>query len=54
VDEPATRRHTTTLATPPGTVLCLYTDGLVDCRDRRLDDGLAKLSAAANPLVNRW
>jgi hypothetical protein len=37
-----------------GTVLCLYTDGLVERRDRPLDGGLAKLSAAANPLVNRW
>ena len=35
-----------TLAFPPGAVLCLYTDGLVERRDRPLDDGIARLSAA--------
>ena len=39
-------RHTTTLDMPPGTTLCLYTDGLVERRDRPLDDGLAALCAA--------
>ena len=42
----ARNRHTTTLRMPPGTTLCLYTDGLVERRDRPLDDGLAKLCAA--------
>jgi putative methionine-R-sulfoxide reductase with GAF domain len=32
---------------PPGAVLCLYTDGLVERRDRPLDDGIARLCAAA-------
>jgi hypothetical protein len=27
-------------------VLCLYTDGLVERRDRSIDDGIARLSAA--------
>jgi len=31
---------------PPGAVLCLYTDGLVERRDRPIDDGVARLSAA--------
>jgi phosphoserine phosphatase RsbU/P len=31
---------------PPGAVLCLYTDGLVERRDRPIDDGIARLSAA--------
>jgi sigma-B regulation protein RsbU (phosphoserine phosphatase) len=42
----ARNRHTTTLRMPPGTTLCLYTDGLVERRDRPLDEGLAKLCAA--------
>jgi len=39
----AADRHSTTLQLAPGTVLCLYTDGLVERRDRPLDDGLAML-----------
>ncbi len=31
---------------PPGAILCLYTDGLVERRDRPIDDGIARLSAA--------
>jgi sigma-B regulation protein RsbU (phosphoserine phosphatase) len=42
----ARSRRTTTLRMPPGTTLCLYTDGLVERRDRPLDEGLAKLCAA--------
>jgi len=42
----APSRQTTTLDVPQGTVLCLYTDGLVERRDRTLDDGLARLRAA--------
>ena len=40
------RRHTTTLELPPGTVICLYTDGLVERRDRPIDDGVAMLCQA--------
>jgi len=39
-------RHVTTLETPPGTTLCLYTDGLVERRDRPLDEEIAVLCAA--------
>jgi sigma-B regulation protein RsbU (phosphoserine phosphatase) len=38
-------RRVSTLAFPPGAVLCLYTDGLVERRDRPIDDGIARLSA---------
>jgi serine phosphatase RsbU (regulator of sigma subunit) len=39
-------RRVTTVDMPPGTTLCLYTDGLVERRDRPLDDGLAMLCSA--------
>jgi anti-anti-sigma factor len=39
-------RRVTTLAVPAGAVLCLYTDGLVERRDRPLDDGIARLAEA--------
>lgn len=38
-----THRQATTVTVPPGTLLCFYTDGLVERRDQPLDDGLAKL-----------
>jgi len=44
ISGPAPRR-VSTLAFPPGSVLCLYTDGLVERRDRPIDDGIARLSA---------
>jgi sigma-B regulation protein RsbU (phosphoserine phosphatase) len=46
-----THRQVTTVDIPPGTLLCFYTDGLVERRDRPLDDGLAKLceTVAAGP-----
>jgi serine phosphatase RsbU (regulator of sigma subunit) len=40
------RRQVSTLDFPPGAVLCLYTDGLVERRDRPIDDGIARLCAA--------
>ena len=40
-------RRTTTISFPPGAALCLYTDGLVERRDRPLDDGIARLRTAA-------
>ena len=40
-------RRVITASFPPGAVLCLYTDGLVERRDRPLDDGIARLCAAA-------
>jgi phosphoserine phosphatase RsbU/P len=40
---PSVGRHTTTVKLPPGTVLCLYTDGLVERRGEPLDESLAEL-----------
>jgi phosphoserine phosphatase RsbU/P len=39
-------RRVTTVDFPPGAVLCLYTDGLVERRDQPLDHGIARLCAA--------
>jgi phosphoserine phosphatase RsbU/P len=36
-------RRVTTLDLPPGAVLCLYTDGLVERRDQPIDHGIARL-----------
>ena len=47
---PAERgRHGTAIGFPPGAMLCLYTDGLVERRDRPIDDGIARLSAVLTP-----
>jgi phosphoserine phosphatase RsbU/P len=43
------RRQVTTLALPPGAVLCLFTDGLVERRDEPIDDGLTRLCQAVTP-----
>ena len=40
------RRRVSTLDFPPGAVLCLYTDGLVERRDQPIDEGIARLCAA--------
>jgi phosphoserine phosphatase RsbU/P len=40
---PGTQRQVTTVDIAPGTVLCLYTDGLIERRDQLIDDGLARL-----------
>jgi len=39
-------RHVSTVGFPPGALLCFYTDGLVERRDRPLDKGLEKLCGA--------
>ncbi len=39
-------RRVTTAALPPGSALCLYTDGLVERRDRYIDEGIGLLCAA--------
>lgn len=44
----AVDRQITTLTLTPGTVLCFYTDGLVERRDRPVDDGLARLCDAVS------
>jgi anti-anti-sigma factor len=40
------QRQVSTLDFPPGAVLCLYTDGLVERRDQPIDEGIARLRAA--------
>jgi sigma-B regulation protein RsbU (phosphoserine phosphatase) len=40
------RRQVSTLDFPPGAVLCLYTDGLVERRDQPIDEGITRLRAA--------
>jgi phosphoserine phosphatase RsbU/P len=44
-------RQTTTMSLAPGTVLCLFTDGLIERRHASIDDRLAQLSqiVAADP-----
>ena len=37
------RRPVTTVPIPPGTLLCFYTDGLIERRGELIDDGLARL-----------
>ena len=39
-------RPVTTMEIPPGTLLCFYTDGLVERREFPLDEGLARLCRA--------
>jgi phosphoserine phosphatase RsbU/P len=39
-------RRVATVDFPPGAVLCLYTDGLVERRDQPIDHGIARLCAA--------
>jgi sigma-B regulation protein RsbU (phosphoserine phosphatase) len=41
-------RQVTTLTVVPGSVLCFFTDGLVERRDRPLDDGLERLCRAVS------
>jgi serine phosphatase RsbU (regulator of sigma subunit) len=45
VASPAPRR-VSTIDLPPGAALCLYTDGLVERRDRPIDEGMARLATA--------
>jgi phosphoserine phosphatase RsbU/P len=40
------QRRVTTASFPPGGLLCLYTDGLVERRDLPIDDGIAHLCEA--------
>ena len=43
---PSVRRRVTTVGISPGTLLCFYTDGLIERRDQRIDHGLARLCQA--------
>jgi phosphoserine phosphatase RsbU/P len=49
VDARHRRRNVTTLDLPPGAVLVLYTDGLVERRGQVIDEGLALLADAVRP-----
>jgi anti-anti-sigma factor len=40
------QRRVTRVELPPGSLLCLYTDGLVERRDLLIDDGIAHLAKA--------
>jgi phosphoserine phosphatase RsbU/P len=40
------RRPATTVQIPPGTLLCFYTDGLIERRGELIDDGLTRLCQA--------
>ncbi len=39
-------RRTATVSLPPGALLCLYTDGLVERRGRPIDEGITRLGGA--------
>jgi serine phosphatase RsbU (regulator of sigma subunit) len=43
---PGARRRVATVGISPGTLLCFYTDGLIERRGRRIDDGLTRLCQA--------
>jgi serine phosphatase RsbU (regulator of sigma subunit) len=43
---PNAERQVTTVKIPPGTVLCFYTDGLIERPDQPIDEGLARLCQA--------
>lgn len=43
------RRQSATVPVAPGTVLCFFTDGLVERRDQTIDTGLGRLTAAVVP-----
>jgi len=45
---PGAQRPVTTLELAPGTLLCFYTDGLIERRDQAIDDGLARLCQAVS------
>ena len=44
-------RHSALSTVPPGGLLCCYTDGLVERRDRSLDDGISSLAATMDRQV---
>jgi phosphoserine phosphatase RsbU/P len=45
---PGARRPVTTLQITPGTLVCLYTDGLIERRNQTIDDGLDRLCQAVS------
>ena len=46
-------RTDASLLLPPGATLVLYTDGLIERRDRTIDDGLERLRKHAASLAHR-
>lgn len=44
-----TGRHMTIVDIPPGALLCMCTDGLIERREQPVDDGLARLCQALKP-----
>jgi serine phosphatase RsbU (regulator of sigma subunit) len=44
-------RTSTVLEVAPGSLVCLYTDGLVERRDRSLDTGIGSLAAALGTVM---
>ena len=46
---PGAQRQTATLDITPGTLMCFYTDGLIERRDRPIDHSLARLCQAVTP-----
>jgi putative methionine-R-sulfoxide reductase with GAF domain len=45
---PGERRRTGTVQIPPGTLLCFYTDGLIERHDEPIDDSLERLCQAVS------
>jgi serine phosphatase RsbU (regulator of sigma subunit) len=43
---PVARRPVTTVQIPPGTLLCFYTDGLIERPGEVIDDGIDRLCQA--------
>jgi serine phosphatase RsbU (regulator of sigma subunit) len=43
---PSPRRQVTTVSVTPGTLLCFYTDGLIERPGELIDEGLARLCQA--------
>jgi phosphoserine phosphatase RsbU/P len=48
------QRQCTVVRIPPGGVLCCYTDGLVERRDRPVDEGMALLAITLGNLVRNF
>jgi phosphoserine phosphatase RsbU/P len=46
---PGARRRTATIDIRPGTLMCFYTDGLIERRSHTVDHGLARLCEAVRP-----
>jgi phosphoserine phosphatase RsbU/P len=53
VADDGSRRYTV-IHIPPGGMLCCYTDGLVERRDRPLDEGMASLAATVGNLMENF